>query len=125
MKLGEKIKISRQRQGLSQAKLGEILSVSQQAVAKWEKSIAEPDSTMLIKIADLFKVSVDYLVGHDGITPEEKALGVGRRAIYLSEDEFDWLELRSQVIEVQGESYLNTLIAMIKAGITENSKKKQ
>ncbi len=61
----------------------------------------------------------------DEWTDEEKALGVGRRAIYLSEDEFDWLELRSQVIEVQGESYLNTLIAMIKAGITENSKKKQ
>lgn len=57
-------------------------------------------------------------------TDEEKALGVGRRAIYLSEDEFDWLELRSQVIEVQGENYLKTLIAMIKAGITENSKKK-
>lgn len=58
-------------------------------------------------------------------TDEEKALGVGRRAIYLSEDEFDWLELRSEVIEAQGENYLNTLIAMIKAGITENLKKKQ
>ncbi len=57
-------------------------------------------------------------------TDEEKALGVGRRATYLSEDEWEWLELRSDVIEVQGEDYLQTLIVMIKAAITENLKKK-
>ena len=57
-------------------------------------------------------------------TNEEKAAGIGRRAIYLSEDEFDWIELRSEIIEAQGENYLNTLIAMIKAGITETLKKK-
>lgn len=48
-------------------------------------------------------------------TDEEKALGVGRRATYLSEDEFDWLELRSEVIRTKGEEYLKTVIAMINA----------
>lgn len=48
-------------------------------------------------------------------TDEEKALGVGRRATYLSEDEFDWLELRSEVIRTKGEEYLKTLITMIQA----------
>ena len=57
-------------------------------------------------------------------TDEEKALGVGRRATYLSEDEWEWLELRSEVIEAQGEDYLQTLIVMIKAAITKNSNKK-
>lgn len=48
-------------------------------------------------------------------TDEEKALGVGRRATYLSEDEWEWLELRSEVIRTKGEDYLKTLIVMIDA----------
>ena len=121
MTVGENIKKLRAQQGLSQAKLGELLNVSQQAVAKWEKAVAEPDLTTLVELANLFKVSVDYLIGHNAIKPssewtdEEKALGVDRRAVYLSEDEFDWLELRSEVIRTKGEDYLQTLITMIKA----------
>lgn len=57
-------------------------------------------------------------------TDEEKAAGIGRRAIYLSDDEFDWLELRSEVLRTKGEDYLNTLIVMINAAITENLNKK-
>lgn len=57
-------------------------------------------------------------------TDKEKACGIGRRATYISEDEWDWLELRSEVIRNIGEDYLNTLIVMINAAITENSKKK-
>lgn len=48
-------------------------------------------------------------------TEEEKALGVGRRATYISEDEWEWLELRSEVIRTKGEDYLKTLIVMIDA----------
>lgn len=114
MTIGEKIKINRQRQGLSQAKLGELLSLSQQAVAKWEKSFAEPDTNTLKKLADLFGVSVDYLVGHE-LTTEEKNAGIGRHKTHLSDDEWRWLELRSEVLRTKGEDYLNTLITMIEA----------
>lgn len=48
-------------------------------------------------------------------TEEEKALGVGRRATYLSEDEWKWLELRSEILRIHGENYLNTLITMLSA----------
>ena len=48
-------------------------------------------------------------------TDEEKAFGVGRHPTYLSEDEVEWVELRSEVIRVLGEDYLKTLITMIKA----------
>ena len=115
MTLGERIKANRQRQGISQAKLGELLLVSQQAVAKWEKSIAEPDSTALKTMASLFHTTTDELLGFTEITPELKVAGVGRRAIYLSDDEFDWLELRSEVLRTKGEEYLKTLKVMIEA----------
>lgn len=48
-------------------------------------------------------------------TDEEKALGVGRHPTYLSEDEYEWLELRSEVLRVKGEDYLKTLKIMIEA----------
>lgn len=57
-------------------------------------------------------------------TEEEKALGVGRLAIYLTDDEFDWLELRSEILRTKGAEYLQTIEVMINAIITENSKKK-
>lgn len=115
MSLGEKIKTYRLKQDLSQAKLGELLNVTQQAVAKWEKSIAEPDSSAIKKMASLFHTSIDDLFEFSEITQENKALGIDRRAIYLSEDEFDWLELRSLIIEAQGEQYLKTLQIILSA----------
>ncbi len=50
-----------------------------------------------------------------GWTPEEKAAGVGRRAIYLSDEEYDWLEIRSEILRVKGEDYLSTLTNMLEA----------
>lgn len=63
MSIGERIKAERQKKGISQAALGEILQITQQAVAKWEKDLSEPDSQMLIKLANYFEVTVDYLIG--------------------------------------------------------------
>ncbi len=50
---------------MSQKVLAEKLFVSQQAVAKWENpsSKASPNPDTLMRIADLFDVSVDYLLG--------------------------------------------------------------
>lgn len=76
MNLSEKIKLERTRQGYSQLKLGEILNVTQQAVAKWEKGIAEPDNENLVAMSKLFNVSTDYLLGRDSFTPAERAAGM-------------------------------------------------
>ena len=46
-------------------------------------------------------------------TDEEKALGVGRHSTYLSEDDYEWLELKSEILRIHGENYLNTLKTML------------
>ena len=61
--LGEQLKSLRKRDKMSQKALAEKLFVSQQAVAKWEKDSATPNPDTLAKIADIFGVSVDYLLG--------------------------------------------------------------
>lgn len=63
MTLGNRIKTERNKKGWTQAYLGEQLNVSQQAVGKWEKNLAEPDSEAINKMADMFNTTTDYLIG--------------------------------------------------------------
>ena len=48
---------------MSRAELAEKLNVSVRLISYWENGQRECDFDMLIKIADLFSVSVDYLLG--------------------------------------------------------------
>lgn len=52
----------RAKVGISQEKLAEALSVSRQAIQKWESGASMPDIENLVAIAKFFDVSVDYLL---------------------------------------------------------------
>ena len=43
--------------------IGNILHITRQAVSYWELGKKEPNIKTLIKLADYFNVSIDYLVG--------------------------------------------------------------
>ena len=62
MIFSEKLQLIRKNKGLTQEELAEKLSVSRQAVAKWESGQVYPEITNLIQISNLFNVTVDYLV---------------------------------------------------------------
>lgn len=53
--------------GLTQIELAEKLNYSDKAISKWERGESLPDITVLKQLADLFDVTLDYLVqpGHD------------------------------------------------------------
>lgn len=57
----------RKERGLSQEQLAEELEVSRQAVSKWEQDQSTPSLDKIIQIADMFGVSVDYLVRESSI----------------------------------------------------------
>lgn len=61
--LQENIKILRTQHAMSQEELAEKLSVVRQTVSKWEKGLSVPDSEMLIRLAEVFDVSVSDLLG--------------------------------------------------------------
>lgn len=63
MTFGEKIAAIRKSAGLSQEQFGEMFGVSRQSVSKWESDQTLPELATMIKIADLFDVSIDYLLG--------------------------------------------------------------
>lgn len=62
MVLGEQIVKLRKRANLTQEQLAEKYDVSRQAVAKWENEESIPDIYKIIQIAELFNVSLDFLV---------------------------------------------------------------
>lgn len=61
--LNENLKQLRKSKGLSQEELAIRLNVVRQTISKWEKGLSVPDADMLIKIADIFEVSVSKLLG--------------------------------------------------------------
>ena len=65
MTFGEKLLKLRKEGGLSQEGLAEKLSVSRQAVSRWENEGILPDCANLLEISRLFGVSTDYLLHDD------------------------------------------------------------
>ncbi len=65
MTFGEKLTTLRKQHGLSQEDLAEKLSVSRQAISRWEADSTLPDAENLLQISKLFGVSVDYLINDD------------------------------------------------------------
>lgn len=73
----KRLKELRALNNISQAALADKLGLSQQAIAKWETEKATPDPDMIAKLANLFGVSADYLLG----VSNERQPGVGVKAI--------------------------------------------
>ena len=73
MDFGEKLRIVRTDRGLSQERLAEQLSVSRQAVSKWESGIGFPETEKLILISRELNVSLDYLLLDEDFLSEKQA----------------------------------------------------
>lgn len=59
---GERLRSLRNERNLHQSELGEILDLSPSAIGSYERNLREPSYAHLVKMADLFHVSVDYLL---------------------------------------------------------------
>ena len=64
MKFEEKLMDLRKKAAMSQEELADRLGVSRQAISRWELGSTLPDAANLLKLSDLFGVSIDYLL-HD------------------------------------------------------------
>lgn len=61
----ERLKELRLKKGLTQTELGEKVGVKQNTFTNWENGKREPSFENLIKLADLFEVSLDWLFGRE------------------------------------------------------------
>ena len=63
--LNDRIKELRQARHMTQVELAKALGLTKQCVSNWENDNVAPSVEMLVKIADYFCVSTDYLLGID------------------------------------------------------------
>lgn len=81
IKIHQQIAYFRKKKGLTQEDLAKALGVTNQAVSKWELGQCCPDIQLLPAIAELFRVSVDELLGHPPLLPADALLPFLRREI--------------------------------------------
>ena len=65
--LAKNIMHYRKKRGLSQEKVSEYMGVSRQAVTKWENNLSRPTTDNLIKLAQLFEVKIETLLGDEEV----------------------------------------------------------
>lgn len=65
MMFAARIRYLRQSKGLNQVQLAEKLGVTKQSISNWENDNIMPSIEMLVKAADFFHVTTDYLLAHD------------------------------------------------------------
>ena len=73
--LGKRIMENRKRLGWTQDRLAEQMGVSAQAVSKWENDQSCPDISLLPRLAELFGITVDELLGHKSAKVREGLRG--------------------------------------------------
>lgn len=91
----QNLKPLRQLNSVTQNQLAEAIGVTQQSINKYENHKIEPEIEILIRMADFFNVSVDFLIGHQvsgnenefRLTNDEVKLVSHYRQLTLSQQE--------------------------------------
>ena len=73
MNIGSKIKTARNEAGLTQETAAELLGVSRQTVSNWENEKSYPDIVSVIKMSDIYNVSLDRLLKEDSDMTDGKS----------------------------------------------------
>ena len=81
------LKLLRKRKGVSQQQLAEVIGSTQQSVNKYENHKVEPDIDTLIRIANFFDTTVDYLIGNT----DKKSFGDTIEIFSLNFEEADFI----------------------------------
>ena len=89
MTFHEKLKQCREEKELSQDNIAEQLHVSRQAVSKWERGVNQPDIETIVRLSDIFDVTVDQLLRSDMIVV---------RKLATKERSFKWLIIASSAL---------------------------
>ena len=109
---GLTIKNLREKKGLTQTELADMLSVSSKAVSKWETNATTPDIAILPRLALYFGVSMDALFSMNQDDYLEKISNMIRDEYSISTENFIWAEryLKGVLGEEQQNNSARTLL---------------
>lgn len=102
----------RKEKNITQAELAKKLNIRQTTVSSWENGVSVPDYPTLIKLADFFEVSTDFLLGREddfGIVQSQSA------APALDKDEQELIENFRELNRLQKQKILAYTEGMLAA----------
>ena len=114
-----RIKELREEKKLSQDNLAKLIGTSQRNIGRWENEENEPTYSQLVKLADFFDVSIDFLVGRDDMESVQRASASG-----FSPEELELLKnyaLLSDVERRAVQNVINGFIGNASAGATKRA----
>lgn len=88
-----KIEIYRKRKGLTQEQLAAKLGVSRQTITKWESGLVIPNLDYIIKMADIFGITIDNLVRDNDCFKQSETKDIS---------EMDWIDF---MLKAKKETY--------------------
>lgn len=103
MLLSKRLKKLRVDNNLTQKELGERVNVTKVSICCYENGTRTPTLDTLTKLAKIFDVELDYLMGYD---IEVKAKGTRKKAINMAKEEIEFVKELRKVEEVH-EAILN------------------
>ena len=94
--LNENIKRMRIARGMNQIEFAKIIGVTKQCVSNWENDNVLPSIEMLVKIADVFNVKTDLLLGRESeeLLDVSKLTDVQRGHVAMIVRDFEELNLK-------------------------------
>jgi len=95
MKIGDKIAKARKNINLTQDQLAELLGVARQTISKWESDLTFPETVKIARLAEVLKVSCDYLLKDDKSVVAEVSLESSDKYVV------DWTKLYPILVEYQ------------------------
>lgn len=109
MTIGQNIKRLRKNADMTQEELAEMLSISSQAVSRWETDSAMPDISIIPALVNIFEVTSDELLGIDTMNLEKKIEKIIEDASAPQRLNYETEEERLQVSIKEYETYIDAL----------------
>lgn len=115
----ETLNAERKKRGLSIKELADLATLPQSTVEKILFGVVKNPRMDTLE-------AIERALGLDKgaeWTDEEKALGVGDHPVKISDDEYKWLELRSELLRVMGEDYVKATESLFQTIIEKKDEK--
>jgi transcriptional regulator with XRE-family HTH domain len=100
IKIGRFIAEQRKKQNLTQAQLAEHLGITDRAISKWENGRAMPDSSLMLELCSILKISVNDLLSGEVVTMDNynKELENNMLELVKQKEESDKRLLRLEIV---------------------------
>lgn len=105
-----RLKELRRRKHISQQALAKAVGSSQSSINSYENDIYEPDINMLIKLANFFDVSIDYLIGNNEVPYAKSA-----DRYMLNEREEKFIKIVREISDDQAAILIQVMREFLKA----------